>query len=551
MKMSPNNLAEAFAALVAARGAALAVPMRKRFADDPNRFQKFSLSVGALLLDYSKNLIDDRILGLLLALAKAAEVEARRDAMFAGEAVNLTENRAALHLALRAPPGAVMMVRGENVVPAVHATLRRMAAFAEGVRQGSLAGIGGRFTDVVNIGIGGSDLGPEMTVRALRPYHDGPRVHFVSNVDGAHLRDTIAELNPLRTLVIVASKTFTTSETITNALSARAWIASAVGEERASAHFAAISTATSKVAAFGIPADRTFGFADWVGGRYSIWSAIGLSLMLAIGDSQFRAFLGGGSTMDEHFRKAALPANMPVILGLLSVFNRNVLDYPVLAIVPYEQRLARFPAYVQQLAMESNGKQVDVAGNVVDHATAPVIFGEPGTNAQHAFFQLLHQGTEIVPCDFLVGAQSDRSDADADHHHALLLANCFGQSEALMRGRALAEVRQEMATAGLPAPEIDRLARHRSSPGNRPSNTMLYRQLDPHTLGMLIALYEHKTFVEGTIWRINPFDQWGVELGKSLAASLLPAIEGRSTAAGRDSSTAGLVAAARRRRSGE
>jgi glucose-6-phosphate isomerase len=332
---------------------------------------------------------------------------------------------------------------------------------------------------------------------------------------------------------------------MTNAATARAWMANTLGEKRVAGHFAAISAATDKVLAFGIGPDRTFGLADWVGGRYSIWSAVGLPLMIAIGEPAFREFLAGGRAMDEHFLRATPAVNMPVILGLVSVFNRNVLGFPAHAVIPYDQRLARFPAYLQQLSMESNGKRVDLGGHPVNHATGAVVFGEPGTNAQHAFFQLLHQGTEIIPADFLVAARPDHDDRDAWRHHALLLANCFGQSEALMRGRTLEDVRDEMAAAGASAAEIERLAPHKVSLGNRPSNTLLYRQLDPHTLGMLIALYEHKTLVEAAVWGINPFDQWGVELGKALATSLLPAVEGKLSTP-RDSSTMGLATAARR-----
>jgi glucose-6-phosphate isomerase len=540
--------AEGFAALAARREEYLATPMRQRFVADPTRFAKFSLTLGPLLLDYSKNLIDEEAVRLLLAVAVAADVAGRRDAMFRGEKINVTENRSVLHVALRAPAGATIMVDGQNVVAEVHATLRRMASFAEGVRRGRSAGTGGVFTDVINVGIGGSDLGPEMTVKALAPYHDGPRVHFVSNVDGAHFRDTVAPLDPARTLVLVASKTFTTVETMTNAKSARAWMATAVGEGKVGDHFAAISTAVDKVAAFGIAPDRTFGFADWVGGRYSIWSAIGLPLMIAIGEEAFGAFLAGARTVDEHFQAAAPAVNMPMVLGLLAVFNRNVLGLPSRAVIPYDQRLARLPAYLQQLEMESNGKRVTLTGEPVALRTAPVVFGEPGTNAQHAFFQMLHQGTDTVPVDFLVAAGSDVDDADARRHQALLLANCFAQSEALMRGRSLADVTDEMTAAGTSAREIERLAAHRVTPGNRPSNTMLYARLDPQTLGMILALYEHKTFVEGAIAGINSFDQWGVELGKAMASSLLPMVDGGVPLSGHDASTLGLLAAAGRLR---
>ncbi len=537
------EMVKAFAALEDRRVAIAAVPMRKRFEDDPARFEKFSLSLGHLTLDYAKNLIDEEVMRLLIELAEAAGVEERRTAMFAGEAINVTENRPALHVALRAAPDAVYRVAGENVVPEVQAVLRRMSEFAEGVRAGTIAGVGGPFTDVVNIGIGGSDLGPAMATRALARYHDGPRAHFVSNVDGVHIRETLARLDPGRTLILVSSKTFTTTETMTNAASAREWIAEGIGADKVVAHFAAISTALDRVAEFGIRPERTFGFWDWVGGRYSVWSAIGLSLMMAIGLDNFRQFLEGGRVMDDHFRVAPLRANMPVILAMVGVWHRNVMGYPIYAVLPYDQRLERLPAYLQQLDMESNGKRVHALGNSVRGATGPIVFGEPGTNGQHAFYQLLHQGTDVVPCDFLMAARGDDAGADDEHHHMLLLANCLAQSEALMRGKTLAEVRDELAAAGMAAAEINRLAPHKVCPGSRPSNTLLYRRLDPHTLGMIVALYEHKIFVQGTIWGIDSFDQWGVELGKTLARELMPMVEGDQSRAERDSSTAGLIAA--------
>ncbi len=425
----------------------------------------------------------------------------------------------------------------------VHEVLDRMAAFADGVRSGALAGAGGKFTDVVNIGIGGSDLGPAMATLALAPFHDGPRLHFVSNVDGADMRDTIARLDPARTLFLVASKTFTTIETMTNAATARKWIVEALGEQHVAAHFAAISTALPKVAAFGIGAERTFGFWDWVGGRYSVWSAIGLSLMIAIGPESFRAFLAGGRAMDMHFRTAPLSSNMPVILGLIGIWYRNIMGFPVYAVLPYDNRLKRLPAYFQQLDMESDGKSVHLDGTTVRGPTGPIVFGEPGTNGQHAFYQLIHQGTDAIPVDFLVGAHSDAPD---DKHQALLLANCLAQSEALMRGKTLAEAQAELKASGMADTAIDRLAPHKVFPGNRPSNTILYRRLDPHTLGMIIALYEHKVFVQGTIWGINSFDQWGVELGKTLAMELLPMVEGKAAPGNRDASTTGLLAAIHR-----
>ncbi|MBN9020834.1 MAG: glucose-6-phosphate isomerase, partial [Rhizobiales bacterium] len=381
--------------------------------------------------------------------------------------------------------------------------------------------------------------GPRMAVRALSPWHDGPRLHFVSNVDGADIRDVLAGLDPARTLFLVASKTFTTIETMTNAATARAWVVDKLGEAAVGDHFAAMSTAIPKVKAFGISEERTFGFWDWVGGRYSIWSAIGLPLMIAIGPADFTRFLAGGRSMDDHFKAAPLEQNMPVILALIGIWYRNVLGFPTYAVLPYAQRLERLPAYLQQLDMESNGKRVTLKGATVMGATGPIVFGEPGTNGQHAFYQLIHQGTDVIPCDFLVAARSDK--ADDGGHQELLLANCLAQSEALMRGRTIAEARDELKAEKVPAATIETLAPHKVFPGNRPSNTLLFRQLDPETLGMIIALYEHKVFVQGTIWGINSFDQWGVELGKVLAKELLPMVEGKAPATSRDSSTAGLV----------
>ena len=538
---------KAFAALEEHRSKVAAVPLRQRFVDDPDRFKTYSLSLDNFLLDYSKNLIDAETMRHLFELAEAAEVERHRAMMFAGEPINVTENRAVLHVALRAGSGDVYRVGGKDVVPDVHAVLARMSEFSVGVRSGSIAGSGGKFTDVVNIGIGGSDLGPAMSVKALKPYHDGPRAHFVSNVDGVHMRDTIAGLNPATTLFLVASKTFTTIETMTNAATARRWIAGKLGEDKVPAHFAAISTARERVADFGIGPERMFGFWDWVGGRYSLWSAVGLSLMIAIGPERFREFLSGGRTMDEHFRMAPMAANMPIIMALIGVWYRNVMGYTNVAILPYDQHLERLPAYFQQLDMESNGKRVRAGGNQVRGSTGPIIFGEPGTNGQHAFYQLLHQGTDPVPADFLVAAQSDIGE---DEHQSLLLANCLAQSEALMRGKTLAEVQEELKVSGLSARAIDKLGPHKVFPGNRPSNTILYRRLEPHTLGMIIALYEHKVFVQGVIWGINSFDQWGVELGKQLAVELLPLLNRSDKAHPRDSSTEGLMAAIRAYRSG-
>ena len=483
---------------------------------DPHRFAGFGVAQDDLRLDYSRTALTHAARAALLHLAALRGVGARRDAMAAGARINLSEDRAVLHMALRAAPGDVFATGGADVVAEVLETRSRVAAFAEEVRYG-------RFTDVVNIGIGGSDLGPAMATQALAPYHDGPRVHFVSNVDGAHLHDTLARLNPSTTLVVVASKTFTTVETMTNAASARRWIVAALGEDAVERHFAAVSTAAARVAEFGIPPERTFGFRDWVGGRYSVWSAIGLPLMIAIGPRGFADFLAGARAMDRHFLTAPPEANMPMLMGLIGIWHRVICAHPTRAVLPYDQRLARLPAYLQQLDMESNGKRVTAAGEPVGHPTGPVVWGEPGTNGQHAFFQLLHQGTDVVPCEFMIAAEGH--EPDLAHHHALLVANCLAQAEALMRGR-----------------DDPALPPHRRFPGNRPSVTLAYRRLDPATLGRLIALYEHRVFVEAAILDINAFDQWGVELGKEMATALLPLVTGADPGPARDASTAGLLA---------
>jgi glucose-6-phosphate isomerase len=514
--------------------------LRDLFALDPDRFSRFSLSLGDLTLDFSKNRIVPTTLPLLLALAECAGAAELRDAMFSGEPINLTENRPVLHVALRAPPSETIQVGGHNVVPDVHAELDRFLAFAEQVREGEIRGVAAdRFSDVVNIGIGGSDLGPAMAVQALTPYRGtGPKVHFVSNVDGAHLSDTLAGLDAERTLFLIASKTFTTAETMTNAASARSWLSYRLGEEAVADHFAAVSTNLDKVGGFGIRPERVFGFWDWVGGRYSVWSAIGLPLAVSIGGENFRRFLAGARTMDEHFRDAPLMENMPVVMALLGIWYRNVWDFRTHAVLPYDQRLARFPAHLQQLDMESNGKRVTREANLVEYRTGPIVWGEPGTNGQHAFFQLLHQGTEIVPADFLVAAEPHENFGD---HHQKLVANCLAQSEALAFGKTEAEAHQELEASGLSGPALQELLPHRVFPGNRPTNTLIYRRLDPNTLGMLIALYEHKVFVQGAIWNINSFDQWGVELGKVLANRLLPVISESGPTDALDGSTGGLV----------
>ncbi|MDQ0997748.1 glucose-6-phosphate isomerase [Phyllobacterium ifriqiyense] len=521
--------------------------MRDAFAEDKKRYSRYSLNLDDLLLDWSKCLVNDETLALLGDLAKAANVEGRRTAMFAGEPINNTEGRAVLHVALRNRSGKPVKVDGQDVMPGIKDVLDRMAVFATGIRSGEIKGAKNKpITDIVNIGIGGSDLGPAMATLALSPYHDGPKAHFVSNVDGADIADTLARLEPSTTLFIIASKTFTTIETITNAKAARKWIADALGEKAVGKHFAAVSTALEKVDAFGIPADRIFGFWDWVGGRYSIWSAIGLPLMIAIGPEDFGRFLDGAHAMDEHFRKAALSKNLPMMLGLVGYWHRAISGYTSRAVIPYDQRLARLPAYLQQLDMESNGKGVTIDGKPVSGPTGPVVWGEPGTNGQHAFFQLLHQGTDTIPVEFIVAANGH--EPELDNQHQMLLANCLAQSEALMKGRTLEEAKAQLTAKNLPKSEVNRIAPHRVFTGNRPSITIIHDKLDPYTLGRLIALYEHRVFVEAQLYGINAFDQWGVELGKELATELLPVVSGEVSAKDKDASTQGLVAHLRKRR---
>ncbi|WP_274378848.1 glucose-6-phosphate isomerase [Alkalilacustris brevis] len=496
-------------------------PLRGLFEDAGDRADDFSVRCGEMLFDYSKTGLDGWSRALLLDLARAAGVEARRAAMFDGQRINVTEGRAVLHTALR-NPGRAVRVDGEDVSPGIRETLSRMKGFAEDLRAGWLAGQGGPITDVVNIGIGGSDLGPAMAVAALAPYHDGPRCHFVSNVDGAHIHDTLAGLDPVRTLVIVASKTFTTAETMANARAAWVWMAAQAADP--GAQFVALSSSPERAAEFGIAPARVFGFADWVGGRYSLWGPVGLSLMLAIGPEQFEAFLAGGAAMDAHFRETPLEDNMPVMLALVGIWHAQVCGYPTRAVLPYDQRLARLPAYLQQLEMESNGKRVALDGTALERDSGPIIWGEPGTNGQHAFMQLVHQGTRVVPCEFLLAARGH--EPELAHQHRMLLVNCLAQAEALLRGRSLEEARAQAAAAGFEGAALETQARHRVFPGNRPSTTLIYPQLTPEMLGRIIALYEHRVFVEGVILGINSFDQWGVELGKELAQRLLPAVEG-------------------------
>ena len=485
---------------------------------DQARFEAFSVSLNDMTLDYSKTAIDATAMAMLLDLAR--NVETKRDAMFRGDKINETEDRAVLHTALRNRGNTPVQVDGQDVMPVINETLERMEVFATAIRNGEIsAPDGAPFTDIINIGIGGSDLGPVMATLALAPFHDGPRTHFISNVDGAHAADTLAKLDPKRTLVIIASKTFTTIETMTNADTVLAWLRAAVGKDTPH-HLVALSSATDRTDTFGILPERVFGFEDWVGGRYSIWGPIGLPLMLAIGPENFVEFLSGAHEMDQHFQIAPLEKNMPVLLALIGIWHNNICGYATRAILPYDQRLLRLPAYLQQLDMESNGKSTASNGAKLHRDSGPVIWGEPGTNGQHAFYQLIHQGTSVIPCEFLIAAQS--FEPKLQKHHDLLVANCLAQSEALMLGR-------------------DHENPHRSFPGNRPSTTLMYRQLTPHTLGKIIALYEHRVFVEGVIWGINSFDQWGVELGKELANKMLPMVEGSQPTDDVNASTVGLL----------
>ena len=502
-----------------------------------DRARAFSVSQGEMLLDYSKTNLDAEARDLLIGLLEQTGVAAKREAMFSGAPINETEGRAVLHTALRNLDGAPVMLDGVDVTIAVRATLDRMAHFARDIREGHFTGQGGRITDVINIGIGGSDLGPAMATLALKPYHDGPRCHFVSNVDPADVAEVLRICDPATTLVIVASKTFTTIETMTNARTAKAWMGQAVADP--AAQFAALSTAAQRTAAFGIDPARVFGFEDWVGGRYSIWGPIGLSLMIAIGPAAFRAFLRGAQAMDDHFRVAAWHENMPAMLALVGIWHNQVCGHATRAVLPYDNRLARLPAYLQQLEMESNGKRVSVDGADLMVDSAPVVWGEPGTNGQHAFYQLIHQGTRVVPCEFLIAGRGHEK--ELHHQHQLLIANCLAQSEALMQGRSLEAATAIMAAKGLTGAELDRQARHRVFPGNRPSVTIAYPQLTPFMLGQIIALYEHRVFVEGAVLGINSYDQWGVELGKELATALGPVVAGEAGVDGKDASTAQLV----------
>ena len=520
------------------------VHLRDLFAADAARFESFSLREDDLLADFSKQRITDETLELLLALARDAGLEEARKAMFEAAKINSTENRAVLHTALRNRSGTPVLFEGKDVMPDVKAVLARMRHFTDAVRDGGWQGSrGDAITDVVNIGIGGSDLGPQMVTQALTPYgRSGPRLHFVSNVDASHLVETLRSLEAATTLFVIASKTFTTQETMTNAGSARQWfLASGATEADIARHFVAVSTNAEAVQAFGIDPQNMFEFWDWVGGRYSLWSAIGLPIALSIGMDAFEDLLAGAHAMDQHFREAPLQENIPVVLALLGIWNANFLGAASHAVLPYDQYLSRLPAYLQQADMESNGKSVTHAGRAVDYSTGPVVWGEPGTNGQHAFYQLIHQGRHLIPADFIAPLESHN---DLGAHHKILLSNVFAQSEALMKGKSEQEVRAEMQAQGIEKETLERLLPHRVFEGNRPSTTLLFRKITPHSLGRLIALYEHKIFVQGVIWDVNSFDQWGVELGKQLANKILPELYPQADAipAGQhDSSTSGLI----------
>jgi glucose-6-phosphate isomerase len=540
--MSALTASVAWKALASHRTSIGETHVRDLFASDERRFEKLSLQVEDILVDFSKQRVTGETLKLLLDLARQARVTERRDAMFAGEKINVTEDRAVLHVALRNRSNRPILVDGKDVMPAVNAVLAKMRAFTDQVRSGAWKGhTGKRITDIVNIGIGGSDLGPVMATGALKPYwHPEMRAHFVSNVDGTQLVETLKDVKPEQTLFVIESKTFTTQETLMNARSARAWMVDKLGSEDAvPKHFVAVSTATEEVRKFGIDTNNMFAFWDWVGGRYSLWSAIGLPIELLVGADHFEAMLAGGHAMDEHFRTAPPEQNVPLVMGMVGVWNLNFLGAATQAILPYDQYLSRFAAYFQQGDMESNGKRVDRQGQVIDdYTTGPIVWGEPGTNGQHAFYQLIHQGTRTIPCDFLAPMETQNP---LGKHHEVLLANFFAQTEALMRGKTAEEARAELQAQGLPAARIDELTPHKTFPGNRPTTSILFTKLTPRTLGMLIALYEHKIFVQGVVWDIYSFDQWGVELGKQLAKKIEPELETRGTVTSHDASTNALI----------
>lgn len=517
------------------------VHMRDLFTADPKRFERFSLNAGDILFDYSKNRITERTMALLLDLARQSDLGQRIESMFIGDKINTTEQRAVLHTALRNRSIVPVYVDGQNVMPDVNRVLEKMRIFSEKVRAGDWLGYTGKgITDIVNIGIGGSDLGPKMVCEALKPYgKPGMRVHFVSNVDSTDLVETVKGLQPETTLFLVASKTFTTQETMTNAHSARTWFLNSAHDEAAVAkHFAAMSTNTDAVRQFGIDPENMFEFWDWVGGRYSLWSAIGLSIILYIGMDRFEELLGGAHLIDQHFRSTPFETNIPVIMGLLGIWYNNFYGAHTHAILPYDQYLQHFPAYFQQGDMESNGKSITRHGKWVEYSTGPVIWGQPGTNGQHAFYQLIHQGTQLIPCDFLAAAKSHNPLGD---HHPILISNFLAQTEALMKGKNREEVRAELEAAGISGDDLEDLIPAKTFLGNRPTNSFLYPMLTPGVLGQLIALYEHKIFTQGVIWEINSFDQMGVELGKQLAKKILPELQNKVPVTSHDSSTNGLI----------
>jgi glucose-6-phosphate isomerase len=537
----PISKTPAWQALRAHQARLADVHMRALFDEDAVRVSRFSLVDAGLYLDYSKNRIVPETLRLLHDLAHTARLGHAIGRMFAGERINTTEGRAVLHTALRNRGAEAIIVDGEDVMPSVRTVLARMRIFSEDVHSGEYRGMSGApFTDIVNIGIGGSHLGPLMVTRALRPYQKrGLRVHFVSNVDPTDIAETLAVVQPHTTLFVIASKTFTTQETLQNAETARRWFIERTGDAPAiGRHFVAVSTNMTATAAFGIDAEHVFEFWDWVGGRYSLWSAIGLPIALYLGMENFERLLEGAYRMDHHFRSAPLEANLPVVLGLLNLWYTDFFGAQSRTVIPYDQHLEYLPAYLQQLEMESNGKGVTLSGTTLDYPSAPVVWGAPGTNGQHAFFQLLHQGTSLIPVDFLVAWQGHHP---PEEQHGLLVANCIAQSQALMRGRSAAEVGAEMRARGVPETEVERLVPHRVCPGNRPSNTLCYERLTPETLGALIALYEHKTFTEGVILGIDSFDQWGVELGKTLAGEVAARLRGQIPAPDQDGSTRALI----------
>ncbi|MCU7827519.1 MAG: glucose-6-phosphate isomerase [Candidatus Thiodiazotropha sp. (ex Myrtea sp. 'scaly one' KF741663)] len=539
--MTELNKTAEWAALASHWSEVEPLQMRDLFSENPERSEQMSIRQCGILLDYSKNRATQKTLNLLLGLANAADVDGWRRRMFAGERINNTENRAVLHVALRNRSNRPIWFDGEDVMPGVNDVLNKMESFSNDVRSGEWKGFTGKaITDVVNIGIGGSNLGPLMVCEALKHYQDPKlRLHFVSNVDSTHLLETVKGLNPETTLFIVASKTFTTQETLTNALTARAWLLDTLTDEKAVArHFVAVSTNAEQVAEFGIDTDNMFEFWDWVGGRYSLWSAIGLPIAIAIGMTSFYEMLQGAHEMDEHFLHADLSENMPVIMALLGIWYVDFAQARTQAILPYDQYLRYLPDYLQQADMESNGKRVTRFGRPVEYATGPVIWGTAGTDGQHAFYQLIHQGTQMIPCDFLIPINSHNESGD---HQQILFANCLAQTEALMRGKTRKEARQEMEASGLDAEQIVDLLPHKIFPGNKPTNTLLIDRVTPSRLGSLIALYEHKIFVQGAIWRVNSFDQWGVELGKQLAGVILEELLDDAKSNPHDASTQGLI----------